>query len=154
MRSETALGEAVLTAIDSLKVAASAQQMAGGVMLLSDGSSTTGPTAKQAVHRATSEGVPVWTVAFGTARGRVTLGGETVAVPVDGSTLERIAGGTGGRHLEAATVRELGGVLDELRAEIAATEVVRELTSWVLLAGFAALLAGSALAVRWFGRIV
>lgn len=153
VRSETALGEAVYTAVDSLMTTAAEPGTAGGVLLLSDGGSTTGPSAGSAVQRAVEENLPVWTVAFGTSRGRVRLSGETVEVPVNGQSLEQIAEGTGGEHLEAATVGELTGVLSDLRSELSATEAVEDVSAWVLLGGFLALLAAAALGLRWFGRL-
>ena len=150
-RSETALGEAIHASLDAL--AADDGAGPGGVVVLSDGASTTGRPDDAAAQRAREAHVPVSTIAFGTPGGTVVLGGETLAVPPDGPSLQAIADATGGRSFEAASAAELTEVYRTIGRSVTTVEELQDLTAWFVGAAFAAMLLASTLALAWFSRL-
>jgi len=150
-RSETALGEAIHASLDAL--AADDGAGPGGVVVLSDGASTTGRPDDAAARRAREAHVPVSTIAFGTPGGTVVLGGETLPVPPDGPALQAIADATGGRSFEAASAAELTEVYRTIGRSVTTVEELQDLTAWFVGAAFAAMLLASTLALVWFGRL-
>jgi Ca-activated chloride channel family protein len=150
-RSETALGEAIHASLDAL--ATDDEGKAAGIVILSDGASTTGPPDDAAAQRARKAGVPVSTIAFGTPGGTVVLGGETLSVPPDGAALRAIAKSTGGRFFEAATAAELTQVYRTIGRSVVRVEERQDLTAWFLGIAFAFTLIASTLALAWFARL-
>lgn len=150
-RSETALGEAIHASLDALAADDGAGQ--AGVVILSDGASTTGRPDDSAAQRARTAHVPVSTIAFGTPKGTVVLGGETMPVPPDGPALQRIAGATGGRFFEAASAAELTEVYRTIGRSVTTVEELQDLTAWFVGAAFASTLLASMLALVWFARL-
>jgi len=150
-RSETALGEAIHASLDTL--ATDDAGKAAGIVVLSDGASTTGRPDAGAARRARDAGVPVSTIAFGTPGGTVVLGGETLSVPPDGAALRAIAKATGGRFFEAASAAELRQVYRTIGRSVVTVEEREDLTAWFLGAAFVFTLVASALALAWFARL-
>lgn len=150
-RSETALGEAIHASLDALST--SGEGKAAGVVILSDGASTTGRPDAAAADRARNAGVPVSTIAFGTPGGTVVLGGETLSVPPDKAALRTIAKATGGRFFEAASAGELTQVYRTIGRSVVTVEERRDLTAWFLGGAFALTLVASTLALAWFARL-
>ena len=150
-RSETALGEAIHASLDAL--GDNREARASGVVVLSDGASTTGRPDDAAARRARHAGVAVSTIAFGTPSGTVVLGGETLRVPPDGPALRAIADATGGRFFAAATAAELAEVYRTIGRSVTTVEELRDLTAWFVAAALMALLVASTLALAWFARL-
>lgn len=150
-RSETALGEAIHASLDALST--DDEGKAAGVVILSDGASTTGRPDSDAAQRARNAGVPVSTIAFGTSSGTVVLGGETLSVPPDQPALRAIAKATGGRFFEAASAAELTQVYRTIGRSVVTVEERQDLTAWFLGAAFAFTLLASTLALAWFARL-
>jgi Ca-activated chloride channel family protein len=150
-RSETALGEAIHASLDAL--AADDGAGPGGVVVLSDGASTTGRPDDAAAQRAQEAHVPVSTIAFGTPAGTVVLGGETLPVPPDGPALQAIAAATGGRFFEAASAAELTEVYRTIGRSVTTVEELQDLTAWFMGVAFASTLLASTLALAWFARL-
>ena len=150
-RSETALGEAIHASLDALST--SGEGKAAGVVILSDGASTTGRPDAAAAERARNAGVPVSTIAFGTPGGTVVLGGETLSVPPDKAALRTIAKATGGRFFEAASADELTQVYRTIGRSVVTVEERRDLTAWFVGGAFALALVASTLALAWFARL-
>jgi Ca-activated chloride channel family protein len=150
-RSETALGEAIHASLDAL--ATDERVPNAGVVVLSDGATTTGRPEDVAAQRARRAGVSVSTIAFGTAGGTVVLGGETLAVPPDGPALRSVAAATGGRFFQAASAAELSDVYGTIGQSVTTVEVLQDLTSWFIAAALTAALVASALALMWFARL-
>ena len=154
-RSDTAIAEAIHASLDALATEpAAARSAAGGsgVVVLSDGASTTGRPVIAAEERARAAGVPVSTIAFGTATGTVVLGGATLPVPPDGATLRAVARATGGRFFEAVSAAGLSDVYRTIGRSATTTTELEDLTAWFIGAGLVALLCASALALAWFAR--
>ena len=127
-------------------------------VLLSDGSNSTGTLEPDAAAReAASIGMPVYTIALGTADGVVTVQDEfgmphTVEVPPDTDTLAAIAETTGARSFEAPTGSDLQQIYQSLGSRVGTREEPQEVTQWFAAAGLALMVGGAALAAHWFNR--
>jgi Ca-activated chloride channel family protein len=127
-------------------------------VLLSDGANSTGELEPlPAAEMAAALGVPVYTIALGTAEGVVTVpddNGElhTLNVPPDTETLAAIAETTGGRAFEAPTARDLAQIYESLGSRIGYTTEEREVTQWFAAAGLLLVVTGAGLAAHWFNR--
>jgi len=151
----TGTGDALEAALGTLPGDEEGEQRPpAAVVLLSDGANSTGREPVQVAREAAAVGVPVYTVALGTAAGEIEQpDGRRVAVPPDRRTLERIAATSGGEAFTASDAGQLDRVYERLGSRIGTREETREVT-----AGFAAaallLLAGALVSSRrWTGRL-
>ncbi len=178
LADSTAIGEAVFTSLDQVEAMAARSDDPGGsagggtqggdgedgeegeevdvparIVLLSDGSNTKGREPAEAAVAATEAGVPVSTIAYGTASGVIENQGRTIPVPVDEETLAELADTTGGQAYTAASGDELTAVYEDIGSSIGWRTEPRELTPY--LAAFALLLmtVGGAMSLRWFARL-
>jgi Ca-activated chloride channel homolog len=156
MGQGTAIGEAVAASVATAAQTTNedgAKPSPARIVLLSDGSNTQGRSIDDAVGVATAAGIPVSTIAYGTAEGTVTVQGRTLAVPVDGPALEQLATATGGQHYAAESSDELSAVYDDISKQVGTTTERREISAafagLALLATFGA--AGASLA--WSPRM-
>ena len=128
-------------------------------VLLSDGKSSTGQLEPlDAATEAADRGVPVYTIALGTASGTVevqdNLGRtETIQVPPDRATLAAIATTTGARFFEAPTSEDLAAIYEGLGSRVGFTMEQQEVTQWFAAGALLMVLAGAGLAAFWFNRI-
>jgi Ca-activated chloride channel family protein len=156
----TAIGEAVFTSLAAIKnfqssLDAGQQEAAPArIVLLSDGYNTVGREDTQAIDAARAAGVPVSTIAFGTDYGTLDLDGETVPVPVDRATLEKIANETGGSYSEAASAAELEQVYADLGSQIGYTTEPKDISPRFVRAGVLLALVGAVLSLLWTNRLV
>lgn len=134
----------------------------GAIVLLTDGETTVGQyQTEEGGQIAAEAGVPVFTIAFGTANGTIEdpVTGDVLPVPVFPQPLEDVAEVTGGAAYEAATETELNAVYDGIRETLGDTlgeeiEVVTENT-WKWATASLGLLAGAwALALWWLRGMV
>ena len=89
------------------------------MILLSDGKRTEGSDPLAAAQRAKRLGIPVSTVALGTADGTVAGPiGEPIPVPPDPATLQEVSRITGGTFTEAADAGSLDKVYKELGSKV------------------------------------
>jgi Ca-activated chloride channel family protein len=127
-------------------------------VLLSDGANSTGELEPlPAAEQAAALGVPIYTIALGTADGVVTVPDEigqlhTVNVPPDTETLAAISEMTGGRSFEAPTAQDLAAIYEHLGSRIGYTTEQREVTQWFAAAALLMVVAGAGLAAHWFNR--
>jgi Ca-activated chloride channel homolog len=156
----TAIGEAVFTSLtaiqnfqDSLDTP-SKDLPPARIVLLSDGYNTVGRDDTQAIDAATNAGVPVSTIAFGTDYGTLDLNGETVPVPVDRTTLKKIADETGGSYSEAASAAELKRVYADLGSQIGYTTEPHDISPWFVRGGVLLALLGAVLSLLWTNRLL
>ena len=170
----TALGEAIFTSLNSLPAGSTTttvpNQAPGGeseaspgdpakapaarIVLLSDGKSTTGRSDEEAIAAAKAAGVPVSTIAFGTANARVESAGQIVEVPVDASALETIAEGTGGKFFTAASTDELHAVYADINAEVTVVAIDEGVAEWFAAGALILLLVASVASILRTGRVV
>jgi Ca-activated chloride channel homolog len=127
-------------------------------VLLSDGANSTGRLEPaDAARDAAAAGMPIYTIALGTADGVVSVTDEfgvvhRVDVPPDTDTLAAIAETTGARSFEAPTATDLQAIYESLGSRVGTTEEPREVTQWFAAAGLALMVAGAGLAAHWFNR--
>ena len=143
----TATGDALATSLAMIR----SQKAPGAIVLLSDGKATHGQDPLPIADEAKKAGVPVYTVALGTASGTLPNGD---AVPPDVDTLRQIAERSGGKAFTADQSDALSAVYEQLGSEVATKMEKREVTS--AFAGGAAilLLMGGGLSLRWFRRLL
>lgn len=165
----TAIGDGVLTSVAQLSAIERESTLPGGdddddggetasvpghIVLLSDGTNTVGSSLEQAATAANEAGVPVSTIAYGTADGTVTVEGQLVRVPVDQDSLDALAGATGGQGYAAETADQLGEVYDDIQSSIGYRTEQRDVTPFVIALALLLGLLGGALSLRWFARLV
>jgi Ca-activated chloride channel homolog len=159
LAESTAIGEAIftsLTAIDNFQNSLGDEKKAppARIVLLSDGYNTVGRGDTQAIDAAKAAGVPVSTIAFGTDFGTLTLDGETVPVPVDRTTLKKIAEETGGTYSEAASAAQLKKVYADLGSQIGYTTQPKDISPWFVRSGVVLALLGAVLSLIWTNRLL
>ncbi len=166
----TAIGDAIAVATDLLTDAADreAQQSGrdgdlapGAIVLLTDGETTVGRPTLAGAEVAAEAGVPVFTIAFGTADGFITdpVSGELFPVPVAPEELAVVAEMTGGQAYEAQSGDELADAYDEVRDSLGETlgeeiEITKELTWRWALGAFLLLTAAWSLSLWWLRGMV
>jgi Ca-activated chloride channel family protein len=157
----TATGEAIATATSVLRRAqgSASSRPPAAILLLSDGKSTSGEDAAAAARAAARLDVPVYTVVLGTDQGTITVpraGGGTATrpVPPDPESLAEIARVSGGKAYTAQTASGLKEIYESLGSQLGHENRKREITSAVTGGGLALMLAGVAMSLRWFGRLI
>ena len=160
LQNSTAIGDAVFSSLEAIKVFGAASTTAGNrppparIVLLSDGGNNAGRPVSQAITAAKAAGVPVSTIAFGTANGTVEIDGAQVQVPADQSTLAALAQQTGGSFHTATTAQELRTVYQDIGSQIGYTEGRRDI-SWRFLAlGVLLAIMAAAASMLRSGRLV
>jgi Ca-activated chloride channel family protein len=128
-------------------------------ILLSDGANSVGEAEPlDAAQRAAELGVPIYTIALGTASGEVTVEDPfgqpvTLAVPPDTETLAQIAEITEATAFDAPTAEDLATVYDSLQSRVGFTEEQQEVTAWFAAAALVLVVIGAGLSALWFGRL-
>jgi Ca-activated chloride channel family protein len=156
----TATGDAIYTALDALAAAndtagASATQKGGSaIVLLSDGVPTVGRPVAGAAQEAANQGVPISTIAFGTANGTVTVQGRMISVPADPDTMASIAETTHGKFFQAASAKQLRSIYKDIGTRVGYDTEQHDASGPILTLAVVALLAASGLALIWNGRLV
>ena len=160
----TATADAIdvaLAAIRALPKAANGKPQPAAIVLMSDGSPTIGRAGESPAVAVDDEataakqvGVPIDTIAFGTAEGTVTIRGQTVPVPSDPQAMSRIAHESGGKSFTAKSASQLHAVYDQIGRAVGYVVHRHEVTAWFTGIGLAlAALAGAA-ALIWSSRLV
>lgn len=155
----TAVGDALLAALHSLRSlpAKGGKRPPSAIVLISDGYSTNGSDPLAAARQAAADHLPIYTVAVGTDHGTLPFrrGGRTVNVPVPiaPQQLAQIASLSGGRAFTAADSGGLTHVYEHLAAQFGHKRVKQEISASFAGGGLVLLLLGSALSLRWFGRL-
>lgn len=178
----TAIGEAILTSIDAIaeynpSVAQTGVELAsastGGfepdtIVVLTDGSNTTGVDPLIAAGQAAARHLRVFTIGFGTTHpgpmvcepGQITTGsfgagpdpgggGYGTSLEIDEKSLTQVAETTGGRYFRAEDAGQLNDALSGLRQELGLHKETTETTVWWLLAGSVLVVTGIALSMWW-----
>lgn len=146
----TAVGEAIEASLEAVRATQPGAADGDGIPLeaarivvLSDGATTVGIPPSIAAQDAKEAGVPIYTVALGTADGILSNGQP---VPPDPAGLEQIAELTGGSAFESTDAESVSAVYEKLGSFIGTESVRSEVTAWpagiaaalLVLAGFAA----------------
>jgi Ca-activated chloride channel family protein len=160
LAESTAIGDAIFTSLTAVQNYQASLDASSGdipparIVLLSDGYSTVGRQATQAIDAAKAAHVPVSTIAFGTDYGTLDLNGETVPVPVDRSTLKEIAHETGGSYSEAASAAELQQVYEDLGSQIGYTTEPKDISPWFVRGGLLFAFLGIMASLLWTNRLL
>jgi Ca-activated chloride channel family protein len=160
----TATADAITLALDAIAAQPEAQngkKPPAEIVLLSDGTPTVtsgggDPIAAvdAAAAAAKEANVRIDTIAFGTPEGVVEQGGQTINVPADPATMQRIANATDGKSFSAETLNELKSVYDQIRKTVGYDTKQSDLTVWFVgFALFSALLAAGA-ALVWSQKLI
>jgi Ca-activated chloride channel family protein len=157
----TATGEAIATAVTSLRAARSPNSKKpppAAIVLLSDGASVSGRNPVAAAKAAGDAGIRVYTVALGTANGTITVPGpggttQTKPVPPDPATLGQIAQASGGQTFTSASADGLSQVYQQLGSQLGHKFQKREITAAFAGGGLALMLLGGVMSLGWFGRL-
>jgi len=125
----TATGEGIFTALQAIATVGAV--IGGGdtppparIVLFSDGKETmpTNPDnpkgAFTAARTAKDQGVPISTISFGTPYGFVEINDQRQPVPVDDSTMKKVAELSGGNWYNAGSLEELKAVYASLQQQI------------------------------------
>ena len=125
------------------------------IILLTDGQRTTGVDSMEAAKLAADRGVRVYTVGVGTVDGE-TIGfeGWSMRVRLDEETLKAIASRTQGEYFHAGTAEDLKKVYQSLGSRLSVEKRETEISALLALLGAALMLAGAALSLLWFNRIL
>ena len=154
----TAIGDGIYASLQALEQAPPDPDhpddpAPGAIVLLSDGSTNMGRPSAGAAAEAKKQGIPVYTIAYGTADGYVENQGRREAVPVDKGELLRIANISGGKAFDAESSSQLRQVYSSIAQSVGYVKVEAEVTEQY--AGYAlglavlASLAMMSLAARW-----
>jgi Ca-activated chloride channel homolog len=157
----TATGEAIASATNVLRRVPGelGRRPPSAIVLLSDGASTSGRDPVAAAQAAGRLHIPVYTVALGTSSGQIQVprrggGTRTQAVPPDPQSLAQVAQASGGQGFTARTATGLKQVYEKLGSQLGHRDEKRQVTSAVAGGGLLVLLAGAALSLGWFGRLI
>ena len=184
----TAIGQAILTAIDAIaetnpNVAKTGVDLVepypnrrvayqpDTVVVLTDGSNTTGVEPITAAQQAAARGLRIFTIGFGTTepsqmmctadqigdgsqfgRGPGGFGGPfggRRALLIDEDTLTKVADLTGGRYFRAQDAGQLNKALADLPREIGLHKQRVEISVWFVLAGALLVFTGVGLSLWW-----
>jgi Ca-activated chloride channel family protein len=190
----TAIGQAILTSIDAIaefnpNVAATgvdlgdaAPNTLGGfqpdtIVVLTDGSNTTGVDPVTAAEQAAARRVRVYTIGFGTTNPSQMVctadqigggdqgfnqfqrggqfggggfgGGGRRVQEIDEDALTKVADVTGAKYFRAQDADQLSNVLGDLPRDIGLHKENVEITFWFVLAGVALVFGGVGLALWW-----
>jgi Ca-activated chloride channel family protein len=157
LQDSTAVGEALFTAIEALRLAPLGEGddkiAPGAIVLLSDGQNTVGRAPMQGAAEVAELNVPVYTISYGTELGYVDLDGKREQVPPDPALLQEIANQTKGEAYTAETATQLDRVYRNISSSVGYVPAKKEVTAlWagygLALAALAALAAIS-LGVKW-----
>ena len=160
----TAAGDALSTALDTvdatLKEASADSGKSDGkppaatIVLVSDGVTTVGQPIEQATQKAVKAGIPVTTIAYGTASGEVTVQGEIVNVPSDPQAMSAVADATGGSFFTAESSNQLKSVYDDIQARVGFHLAQREILRLFIGLAIVALFLGVLASMVWSGRLL
>ena len=151
----TAIGEAVIASLNSIRGVPggdSGKPPPARVVLLSDGGNTIGRSLADAASAATALGIPVSTIAYGTASGTVDVRGQTVPVPVDAPALAALAQATGGRAYVASSGEELNGVYADIGSQVGYTRQRKEVTATLTGLGLLTAAGAAVTSLLWSAR--
>jgi len=153
----TAIGEAIFAGLDAIRTAPvpedEDEDVPGRMIVMTDGKTTVGRPDVDGAEAALEAGVPVSTIAFGTARGTIVIDGEIQPVPVDEEPLRLIADRTGGQFFSAQSLDQLNAVYEDIGSSVGFDTEEREVTDRFVGFGLVLLLASAVASLLWSQRL-
>jgi len=158
LSDSTAIGDGIGVALQALAEAPKDPSnpnapIPGAIVLLSDGENTTGQSPLNEAAKAGEQGVPIYTIAYGTGNGYVDLDGKREPVPVNHEQMKQIAELSHGKTFDAATPEQLSVVYQNIGSSIGYVTKFQEITARFaglgLVFAVVASLGAISLAVRW-----
>jgi Ca-activated chloride channel family protein len=125
------------------------------ILVVSDGEDTGGPDPAAVAEVAANAGVKVSAIGVGTTDGTtITVDGYQVATALDEQRLSDLVTITGGSYVPAAQAPQVDSMTRSLERHVTSVDETTEITAVFALAAVGLLMAGGALMLRWFGRVV
>lgn len=125
------------------------------IVLFSDGENNDPPDPALVTDLAVDLGVRIYTIGVGSPEGTtIKVEGMTVHTQLNEPLLSQVAQTSGGRYYFAADTAELRQIYDDLEPALSIKPEELELTSLLAGLGLLVFLAGGALSLSWFGRVV
>jgi len=158
MNASTAIGEGIYSALDALVLIPPDPKHPNDpapavIVLLSDGEQNTGRDWKTAAQQSKDEGIPIFTIAYGTPNGYIIDQGQRNPVPVNKDELRSIATISGGKAYSADSLSQLKDVYSGISRSIGyvqeKTEITERFVGYAVGLGVIALLGVMSLAARW-----
>lgn len=153
----TAIGEAIFAGLDAIEAApladAAGEPIPATMVVMTDGKTTVGRPDTDAADAAAEAGIPVSTIAFGTANGTILIDGQIQPVPVEEVALRQIAETTSGQFFSAESLGELENVYSDIGSSIGFDTEEVEVTDRFVGYAFALVLVSTVLSLLWFQRI-
>lgn len=155
----TAIGDGIAASVRAIGDVATDEDGAtppGAVVLISDGDNQLGRPLSAAISEAQEAGVPVSTIAYGTATATIEdpLTGGLIPVPVNEQALRTVADETGGTSFDAESAEELDAVYANIGSQIGYDTEDRDISRWFLGAGLITCLVCAGLSLAWSSRIL
>jgi Ca-activated chloride channel homolog len=162
----TAMGDGLARALQAATTPApgpdgnGVRRLPAAIVLLSDGANNAGSEQPLDVARQARQAhVPIYTVALGTPEGEIPQRGrfgfvQLQPVPPDPEALGQIARISGGRAFTAQDADKLQSIYAKLGTGLSSKPVKQEVTAAFVGGALAFLVAGGALSLRWFGRLL
>lgn len=123
------------------------------VLMMTDGENTAEPDPQRLAEVASAAGVRVYPIGFGTAQGTVLdIDGYQVATALDDTVLRQIAITTGGTYINAEQSHT--GIDPQVPLHFAVRAEHTDVTGLFCLAAAVLLMAGAAISLAWFGRVI
>ena len=154
----TAIGEGIYTSLKALELVVPDpnhpdETPPAAIVLLSDGSTNMGRSSDSAARASGAQGVPIYTIAYGTANGYVLDQGRRQNVPVNHAEMAAIARLSGGKKFSAESASELRAVYEAITESVGYERVFVEVTDryagYALLFAVLAALGVISLGARW-----
>jgi Ca-activated chloride channel family protein len=154
----TAIGEGIYSSLDAIAQAPpdpdDPDRVApGAIVLLSDGYSNLPRPSDQAAREAKKQGIPIYTIAYGTPNGYVETDGRREPVPYNPAELSQIARLSGGKAFTAGSEGELKQVYSSIARQVGYMKVDQEVTEayagYALAFAVLAAIAVISLGARW-----
>ena len=128
------------------------------IVLLTDGASKRGQDPVEVARQAARLKIPIYTVALGTPEGTIRVrkpngGTSETPVPPDPNSLAAIARASRGKAFTAEDADQLSTVYKNLGHQLGTRKAKREVTAAFVGGALILLVAGSAMSLRWFGRL-
>jgi Ca-activated chloride channel family protein len=169
----TATGDALTTAVDAITAALAAANVGtpttaprgsgaesgsaavpATIVLLSDGAATVGTPVQEGAQAAADKGIPVTTIAYGTAEGTVDVNGQPVPVPSDPATMQQIAQTTGGTAFTAASATQLRQVYQDIQARVGYRTEQHDIQRWFFVLGLVLVVLAVVGSLVWTARFL